>query len=90
MIDTWGGFSYIEIMMTFIAICLGIMALELAVIIAVMFAAFLRIRSASTAVEVAAYRLDEKIVSFSSSAWMRGLSGAAAIASGLLKGLRRN
>ncbi|OGR84170.1 MAG: hypothetical protein A3J74_09195 [Elusimicrobia bacterium RIFCSPHIGHO2_02_FULL_57_9] len=77
-------------MTTFIAVCLGLITLELAILIVALLLAFLRVRSASKAVEIVAYRLEEKIVRFSSNAWMRALQGAVSVAGGFLRGRRRD
>jgi hypothetical protein len=46
---------------TFIAICLALIVLELAVMIGVFAVAMLRVRDAAQAVEVAAYRVDQEV-----------------------------
>lgn len=48
-------------MTTFIAVCLGLIVLELAVMIAVFCVAMLKLRDAAQAVEVAAYRVDQEV-----------------------------
>ncbi|MBI4371837.1 MAG: hypothetical protein HY552_06030 [Elusimicrobia bacterium] len=45
---------------TFIAVCLALIVVELAVMIAVFAAAMLKIKDAASAVEVAAYRVDQE------------------------------
>jgi hypothetical protein len=52
---------------TFIAVCLGLIVVELAVMIAVFAIAMLRVRDAATAVEVAAYRVDQEVQTFGES-----------------------
>jgi O-glycosyl hydrolase len=52
---------------TFIAVCLGLIVVELAVMIGVFAVAMLRVRDAAQAVEVAAYRADQQIQSFGES-----------------------
>jgi hypothetical protein len=54
-------------METFIAVCLGLIVLELAVMIAVFSFAMLKLRDAAQAVEVAAYRVDQEVLSFGQS-----------------------
>lgn len=48
---------------TFIAVCLGLIVLELAVMIGVFAYAMVRVRDAASAVEVAAYRVDQEVLS---------------------------
>lgn len=52
------------LMVTFIAVCLALIVVELAVMIAVSCAALLKVRDAAQAVEIAAYRLDQEVLSF--------------------------
>ncbi len=49
------------LMDTFIAVCLGLIVLELAVMIVVFAVAMLKIKDAATAVEIAAYRVDQEV-----------------------------
>ncbi len=51
------------LMDTFIAVCLGLIVVELAVMIGVFAYVMLRVKDAATAVEVAAYRVDQEILS---------------------------
>ncbi len=51
-------------MTTFIAVCLALVVLELAVMIAVFVVAMLKLRDAARAVEVAAYRVDQEVCEF--------------------------
>lgn len=51
------------LMDTFIAVCLGLIVLELAVMIAVFTAAMLKVKDAAQAVEIAAYRVDQEVSS---------------------------
>ena len=48
---------------TFIAVCLGLIVLELGVMIAVFTIAMFKIKDAAQAVEVAAYRVDQEVSS---------------------------
>jgi len=48
---------------TFIAVCLGLIVLELAAMIAVFIVVMLRVKDAAAAVEVAAYRVDQEVLS---------------------------
>jgi hypothetical protein len=54
-------------MTTFIAVCLGLIVLELGIMIAVFSYAMLKLRDAAQAVEVAAYRVDQEVLSFGQS-----------------------
>jgi len=49
------------------AVCLALIVLELAVMIAVFCVAMLKIRDAAQAVEIAAYRVDQEVLSFGGS-----------------------
>ncbi len=48
---------------TFIAVCLSLIVIELALMIGVFACAMLRVKAAATAVEVAAYRVDQEVLS---------------------------
>jgi len=48
---------------TFIAVCLALIVLELAVMIGVFAYAMLKVKDAAAAVEVAAYRVDQEVLS---------------------------
>lgn len=48
---------------TFIAVCLGLIVLELGVMIGVFIVVMLRVKDAASAVEVAAYRVDQEVLS---------------------------
>ena len=47
---------------TFIAVCLAIIVIELGVVIAVATIAMLRVMDAARAVEIAAYRVDQEVL----------------------------
>lgn len=47
-------------MTTFIAVCMGLIVVELGVMIAVFAVAMVKVRDAASAVEVAAYRVDQE------------------------------
>lgn len=67
---------------TFIAVCLGLIVVELAVMIAVFAVAMLRVRDAASAVEVAAYRVDQEVQTFGESmrsGWVSALKGALSV-----------
>ena len=48
---------------TFIAVCLALIVIELAVMIGVFAYVMLRVKDAAAAVEVAAYRVDQEVLS---------------------------
>lgn len=52
---------------TIIAVCLALIVIELAVMIAVFTVAMLKVRDAAQAVEVAAYRVDQEVLTFGES-----------------------
>ena len=52
---------------TFIAVCLALIVVELAVMIGVFAVAMMRVRDAAQAVEVAAYRVDQEVGTFGES-----------------------
>lgn len=54
-------------MVTFIAVCLALIVVELAVMIAVFCMAMIKVRDAAQAVEIAAYRVDQEVLSFGQS-----------------------
>jgi O-glycosyl hydrolase len=67
---------------TFIAVCLALIVVELAVMIAVFAVAMLKVRDAASAVEVAAYRVDQEVSSFGAamrSGWVSALMSAATL-----------
>ena len=67
---------------TFIAVCLALIVLELAVMIGVFAVAMLRVRDAAQAVEVAAYRVDEQVHTFGESlrtGWAQALKGVLSV-----------
>ena len=54
-------------MTTFIAVCMGLIVLELAVMIGVFSFTMLKVRDAAQAVEVAAYRVDQEVLTLGQS-----------------------
>lgn len=67
---------------TFIAVCLGLIVVELAVMIGVFAAAMLRVRDAAKAVEVAAYRVDQEVQTFGESlrsGWISALKNVVSV-----------
>lgn len=78
--------------MTIIAVCAGLIVLELAVIVAAALIVALRVRDTAQAVEVVAYRVDQEIESIGStfrSGWLKSLGAAATLVGGLWGGRRR-
>lgn len=51
-------------MTTFIAVCAGLIVVELAILVGMAVVALLKVRDAAQAVEVAAYRVDQEVLSF--------------------------
>ncbi|HEX4047758.1 MAG TPA: hypothetical protein VH309_07990 [Elusimicrobiota bacterium] len=67
---------------TFIAVCLALIVVELAVMIGVFAAAMLRVRDAAQAVEVAAYRVDQEVQTFGESlrsGWVAALKNVVSV-----------
>jgi hypothetical protein len=67
---------------TFIAVCLALIVVELAVMIAVFTLAMLRVKDAAQAVEVAAYRVDQEVLTFGESmrtGWAQTLKGLVSV-----------
>jgi hypothetical protein len=67
---------------TFIAVCLALIVLELAVMIAVVTVAMAKVRDAAQAVEVAAYRVDQEVNSLGESmrsGWITGLKSLVSV-----------
>ena len=65
-------------METFIAVCLALIVVELGVMIGVCAVAMKRVRDAASAVEVAAYRVDQEVQTFGESmrtGWAQALKG---------------
>ena len=65
-----------SIMDTFIAVCLALIVVELGVMIAVFAVAMVKVRDAAQAVEVAAYRVDQEVLTLGESmrsGWMSAL-----------------
>lgn len=73
---------------TFIAVCLGLIVLELAAMIAVFIVVMLRVKDAAAAVEVAAYRVDQEVLSVGEtfrSGWGGTLSAIVSAGMSLLR-----
>lgn len=61
---------------TFIAVCLALIVVELGIMIAVFAVAMVKVRDAAQAVEVAAYRVDQEVLTLGESmrsGWMSAL-----------------
>lgn len=54
-------------MTTFIAVCAGLIVVELGILVAIFVVALLKVRDAAQAVEVTAYRVDQEVLSFGES-----------------------
>lgn len=67
---------------TFIAVCLALIVLELALMVGVFAAAMIRVRDAARAVEAAAYRVDQEVQACGQSlraGWLQTLKNAVAV-----------
>ena len=65
-----------------IAVCLALIVVELAVMIGVFAVAMMRVRDAAQAVEVAAYRVDQEVLTFGESmrtGWAQALKGLMSV-----------
>ena len=77
--------------MTFIAVCVGLIALELGVLCIGLLVAVFRVKRAAEAFEVLTYRLEEQLLHFSNglrSGWVKVLQAGASVAAGLWKSRR--
>ena len=72
----------------FIAVCMGLLVLELGAILAAVVFLVLRVKKSVEAVEVLAYRVEDKVASFKSG-WIHALQGAASLVTGFMSS-RRN
>jgi hypothetical protein len=75
-------------MQTFIAVCMGLLVLEIGLILAAVVFLVLRVKKTVEAVEVLAYTVEDKFLSVRSG-WMRALQGAASLVGGFW-GARRS
>ena len=73
---------------TFIAVCMGLLVLEIGLILAAVVFLVLRVRRSVEAVEVLAYRIEDT-VSGMQSGWMRALQGAASLVGGFWSSRRQ-
>ena len=82
-----------ETFLAVIAICLGLIVVELAVALIFFVLAILHVRQAARAVEVLTYRVDEEVDHFGGvlrSGWMRSLQAFASVAAGFWTGRRKD
>ncbi len=78
--------------MTFMAVCLGLITLELGIIVAALLIVALRLRDTAQAIEVLAYRVDQEVENIGStlrSGWLKTLGATASVISGLWSGRQR-
>lgn len=67
---------------TFIAVCLALIVVELAVMIAVFAVAMIKVRDAAQAVEIAAYRVDQEVQTLGESmraGWISSLKNLVSV-----------
>lgn len=77
---------------TFIAVCIALIALEIAVMMAAMVYLALRVQRAAQSVEVLAYRVEESVSSVTSSltsGWMKALQAGASLLTGAFRARQR-
>lgn len=70
-------------MMTFMAVCMGLLVLEIGLILAAIVFLVFRVKKSAQAVEVLAYRLEDQVLSFRTG-WIRALQGAASVVTGFM------
>ena len=73
----------------FIAACIALIALEIAVMMAALVFLALRVRRAAESVEVLAYRVEESVANVSStftSGWVKALQAGASLLTGAWRG----
>ncbi len=78
-------------MMTFIAVCVAVIAVELGLLCIGLLVAVFRIKKAAEAFEVLAYRVEEQVLHFANGmrgSWMKVLQVGATVAGGLWRGRR--
>lgn len=68
---------------TFIAVCMGILALEMTVVLGAVIFLALRVSRAVQSVEVLVYKLEDKVAAFKTG-WMRVFQGAAGLVTGVM------
>ena len=72
-------------MSTFIAVCLALIVVELAVLLAFFVVALVKMRDAAQAVEVAAYRVDQEVLSVGQSLRSGWMPAFRTLASGAVR-----
>ncbi len=80
-------------MTNFIALCLGLITLELGVVVAFLVLTLVRVQRTAEAVEILAYRIDEQVDAVGRtvrSGWGSALGAAASFAGGWFSGRRRD
>ncbi|MBI3552103.1 MAG: hypothetical protein HY077_06260 [Elusimicrobia bacterium] len=78
-------------METFMAVCMGLITVELGIIVAAILMVALRVRDTAQAVEVVAYRVDSEIEGIGStlrSGWLKTLGATASVVAGIWSGRR--
>ena len=75
-------------MIIFMAVCMGLLVLEIGLILAAVLFLVLRVRKSVEAVEVLAYRIEDTVLNFNPG-WLRALQGAASVVSGFWSARRR-
>jgi hypothetical protein len=78
-------------MQTFMAVCMGLITLELGIIVVAILMVALRVRDTAQAVEVAAYRVETEVEGIGSTlraGWLKTLGATASIVAGLWTGRR--
>jgi hypothetical protein len=73
---------------TFIAVCLALIVLEIGVMMGAVVFVALKLKKSAEAVEVLAYRVEDRVMSFRTG-WLHALQGAASLVTGILS-QRRN
>ena len=77
----------------FIAVCIALIALEVAVMMAALVYLALRVRRAAESVEVLAYRVEESVSNVTSSltsGWMKALQAGASLLTGAFRARQRH
>lgn len=70
-------------METFIAICLGLLVLEIGIMMGAVVFVALKVKKSAEAIEVLAYRVEDKVMSFRTG-WIHALQGAASLVTGFM------
>jgi hypothetical protein len=68
---------------TFIAVCLALIVLEIGVMMAAVVIVALKVQKSAEAIEVLAYRVEDKVTSFRTG-WVHALQGAASLVTGFM------